>query len=119
MITPQPAAAPPQGLNAILAALGTGGAPVGNLGKLPSPIVPPNAQAMTGGGTPLPLPGAQAPSGQTPSAPMPGQGAVNPLMQELAALGPQGLQMILQALAGQGGMNPGAPPTGAPQMPGA
>lgn len=81
----------PQGLEAIMAALATGGAPMGNMAQAQTPMQPP-MQGM----------------------PMAGAGAFDPLAAEQAggAINPQMLEMIIQALM-SGGMPQainGAPP---------
>lgn len=80
---PMPVQQPPSGLESILAALATGGQPVGQMGKEASPIAPP------------------APVGNLQGAPV---GAVNPIQQALASMDPAALQQLLAALQ-SGGFN--------------
>lgn len=102
-----PGAAAPQGLEAIMAALGTGGMPNGQLGKIPSGVNPvaspnpaaaPNGGMVSGtGGAPMPIPG------------MPQQGAMDPMAGAMGEIDPQMLQMILQALMQGGAFNSQVP----------
>jgi len=89
----------PQGIDAILAALQSGGVPMGQMGQVPGPF------AQPGGITPpMPMPGMP----QLPGAP---NGAVDPLAGVMGDVNPEMLQMILQALLG-GGFNQGQVPIG-------
>jgi hypothetical protein len=86
----------PQGLEAIMAALATGGQPMGNIAQAPNPMLPNTGQ---------PIP-------QMPAMPQGGaMGAVDPLQAGLAEMDPQMLQIILQAMA-QGGLFNQQPPVG-------
>lgn len=91
--------AQPQGIEAIMQALSTGGMPSGQLGKLPSPANPQaqlEAQAGNQGGQPLPTGAPQS-------------GAIDPLQEALAGIDPQKLELIIQALLGQGAFNQQTP----------
>lgn len=102
-----PGQASPQGIEAIMAALGTGGMPNGQLGKMPTGVNPTNApnpaaapnggMVSTQGGAAMPIPGMQQ------------QGAMDPMGGAMGELSPQLLQMILQALMQGGAFNQQAP----------
>lgn len=102
----QPAAPQPQGIDAILAALGTGGMPNGKLGQMPGPLdpmanpmpaaTPAGGMVATGGGAAMPIPGMQ-------------MGATDPMGGAMNEINPQMLQMILQALLQGGAFNQAVP----------
>lgn len=95
--------AAPQGIDAILSALSTGGLPNGNIANLPAPAVPQGALPAQPG---------------IPSMPgMPQAGAMDPLAGGMNELNPEMLQMIIQALM-QGGAFNGQPQGGIPTQPG-
>lgn len=95
------APAQPQGIDAILAALGTGGQPNGQIGKMAPPI---NAQTgITALDPTMQPPIAGAPQGMPPG--MPQAGAVDPMAGAMGDVNPQMVQMIIQALMQGGAFN--------------
>lgn len=80
----------PPGIESILAALQTGGQPMGQLGKIPSPVTP----------------GAQPISPAVPTqAGMPQMGTASPLQGGMGDIDPAMLNMILEALMRGGAFN--------------